>query len=80
LSGKKTEEEILNEFLETFETHYNTQRGTKMDHVVTLEEFIEYYTNISSSIDNDSYFDLMMSNTWDLEGQNNTSSMPYAGS
>ena len=48
--------------------------------MVTLDEFMEYYTNISSSIDNDSYFDLMMSNTWDLEGKNNTSSMPYAGS
>jgi hypothetical protein len=36
---------------------------------VTKEEFVEYYTNISASIDNDEYFLLMMTNAWNL---NNT--------
>jgi len=51
--------------LETFETHHNIQRGTK-DRRVTREEFIEYYNNISMSIDNDEYFEIMMTNAWKL--------------
>lgn len=63
-SGKKTEDEILNEFLETFEVHHNTMHGGKSDGKITVEEFVEYYTNISASIDNDAYFDLMITNAW----------------
>ena len=59
-TGKKTEDEILKEFLETFEMHHNVLHGYTTDGTVTLEEFVEYYTNISSNIDNDSYFDLLM--------------------
>jgi len=33
---------------------------------VTKEEFEEYYNNISSSIDNDQYFELMMNNAWKI--------------
>ncbi len=67
-AGKKTEAEILTEFLETFEQHHNMAMGSKADGKVTLEEFIEYYTNISANIDNDAYFDLMMTNAWSLDG------------
>ena len=41
---------------------------------------MEYYTHVSGSIDNDAYFELMMSNTWNIESANNPASMPYAGS
>jgi hypothetical protein len=34
------------------------------DGKVTFEEFVEYYNNISCSIENDAYFDLMISNAW----------------
>lgn len=54
--------------------------GSKADGKVTKEEFVEYYTNISANIDNDSYFDLMMTNAWNLDGKNNTGNMAYAGS
>lgn len=64
--GKKTEEEILLDFLETFELHHNMNMKTANDHIVTKEEWEEYYNNISSSIDNDEYFQLMMNNTWKL--------------
>jgi len=67
IAGKKTEEDILGEFLETFETHHNINKGQR-DRRVTREEFIEYYNNISMSIDADDYFDLMMRNAWRLEG------------
>lgn len=78
-TGKKTEDEVLKEFLETFEMHHNILHGYQSDGRVTLEEFVEYYTNISSNIDNDAYFDLMMSNAWNLDGRNNTDNLPYAG-
>lgn len=53
LSGRKTEEQILLEFLETFEAHHSLRNNNAPDHVVTKEEFEEYYCNISCSIDND---------------------------
>jgi len=33
---------------------------------VTQEEFMEYYNNVSALIDDEQYFDLMMTNTWNL--------------
>ena len=66
--GKKTEEEVLGEFLETFELHHNISDRTLLDHRVTIEEFEEYYANVSASIDEDGYFETMMSNAWKLTG------------
>jgi hypothetical protein len=56
------------EFLETFEMHHNVKHQQDHDSRITLEEFLEYYTNISVSIDNDDYFALMMNNSWNLKG------------
>jgi len=65
-SGKKTEDEVLQEFLQTFEVHHNTLNGGQPDSFVTKEEFTEYYNNVSMSIDNDQYFELMMNTAWRL--------------
>ena len=67
-SGKKTQDEVLNEFLETFEMHHNISDRSLMDHRVTREEFEEYYNNVSASVDDDQYFELMMNNAWQLKG------------
>jgi len=63
-AGRKTEDDVLEEFLETFELHHAMEG--EIDHKVTKNEFIEYYNNVSASIDNDNYFELMMNNTWRL--------------
>lgn len=69
-SGKKTEEDILCEFLDTFEMHHALATGgTGRDSSVTGEEFLEYYNNVSCSIDDDRYFELMMNNAWNLDNK-----------
>lgn len=60
------------EFLETFETHHSLRNNGAPDHVVTKEEFEEYYNNISASIDNDQYFELMMNNAWKINDGDRT--------
>jgi Ca2+-binding EF-hand superfamily protein len=72
IQGKKTEQQILMEFLETFETHHNIRTQGSNDSRITLEEFVEYYNNISASIDNDDYFALMMNNSWNIKGDAQT--------
>jgi Ca2+-binding EF-hand superfamily protein len=68
LAGKKTEQQILQEFLETFETAHNMRNNDAPDHIVTKAEFEEYYNNISASIDRDDYFEAMMNSAWNLDG------------
>jgi Ca2+-binding EF-hand superfamily protein len=65
-AGRKTEEEILLEFLDTFELHHGLLTGERGDRRISREEFDEYYSNVSASIDDDRYFELMMNNTWKL--------------
>ncbi|SPP87964.1 calcyphosin-like protein isoform X2 [Drosophila guanche] len=61
LSGEMTKSEILREFLKNFEAG-----APNPDGVVTKEEFINYYSTISASIDNDAYFDLVMRRAYNL--------------
>lgn len=68
IEGRKTADQVLGEFLETFETHHNLMYAGANDQTVTEGEFIEYYTNISASIDDDLYFSQMMNNAWNLSG------------
>jgi Ca2+-binding EF-hand superfamily protein len=72
-SKKKNEDEVLQEFLETFEAHRQMTKGDanskKGDGKVTLNEFMDYYSNISASIDDDEYFKLMMTNAWNLDNK-----------
>jgi hypothetical protein len=52
--------------------HHNIMNGTQADGRIDEGEFIEYYTNISASLDNDEYFALMMNNSWNLSGDSST--------
>ena len=54
-SGRKSKEDILKEFMAGWETH-------KKDAIVTIEEFEDYYKDLSASIDSDDYFELMIRN------------------
>ena len=54
--------QVLREFLDTFDV------GGEKDGKVTRNEFENYYKNISASIDNDDYFELMMRNAWHISG------------
>ena len=71
LSGKKTEEQVLKEFMDTFQDTYNYLCGTETDNIITLEEFMEYYENVSMTIDNDEYFEIMLTNGWNLNQNQN---------
>ena len=71
LSGKKSEEEVIKEFMDTFQDTYNYLCGTETDNIITLEEFMEYYENISMTIDDDEYFEIMLNNAWNLDKQKN---------
>ena len=65
-SGLKTEQEILSEFLDTFELHYSLLDSKARDGSIDLKEFLEYYRNVGASIDNDDHFALMLTNAWNL--------------
>lgn len=71
LSGKKTERQVLAQFLRTFDS-------LEQDGVVTLEEFENYYSDISASIDDDGYFELMMWNSWNLGAKSTRKSQKKA--
>jgi hypothetical protein len=62
ISGKRSPSDILREFLDTFDV------GGEVDGKVTRQEFESYYSNISASIDNDDYFELMIRNAWHISG------------
>lgn len=67
--GRKTEDDVLCEFLDTLEAHHAMFKGGSRDSNVSAEEFLEYYSHISASIDDDRYFELMMKNAWNFEGK-----------
>jgi Ca2+-binding EF-hand superfamily protein len=62
ISRKKTTQEVLRDFLDGFDV------GGEVDGMVTRQEFENYYANVSSSIDDDQYFELMIRNAWHISG------------
>ena len=60
-AGKITERQALEEFMSQWDR-------LDKDNLVTLEEFEDYYRDISASIDGDDYFELMIRNAWRIAG------------
>lgn len=62
LEGRMTPEEALADFASQWDDE-NAPDGK-----VTPKEFLEYYKDVSASIDRDDYFELMMRNAWHISG------------
>lgn len=77
-SGKKTEDEALFEFLDTFEQHHSDSVDDLLDHRVSKNEWAEYYNHVSMSIDRDDYFEAMMNSAWNFKNDRVTAK-GYAG-
>ena len=56
-----TKTEILSEFMDQWDR-------SKKDGIVTPAEFLDYYKDVSASVDRDDYFELMIRNAWHLAG------------
>ena len=71
MQGKRSQEAVYNEFVETFEDHHQLFTGVSTSKYgsVSLEEFNSYYTNVSSFYDSDEQFAILMSNAWSVAGQ-----------
>lgn len=72
IAGRMTSQQVVGEWLETFEAQHNASTGQKADQRVTREEFMEYYANVSCSIDRDDYFVQMMNSSWNMDGARKT--------
>ncbi|XP_072518456.1 calcyphosine-like b [Salminus brasiliensis] len=59
-NGEWTEDQIFRKFLDSFDC------PDDKDGKVTKEEFVNYYSGVSASIDSDAYFILMMKTAWKL--------------
>jgi len=60
LSGKITKEQALKLFLQNWDIN--------RDGKITAQEFLDQYEWVSSSIDRDDYFELMIRNAWHISG------------
>ena len=61
IDGTKTRDQILQDFLSGFEGVKGNRDGT-----ITLEEWVDYYTDLSMSITDDLYFIAMMESVWQV--------------
>ncbi|CAG0883621.1 unnamed protein product [Darwinula stevensoni] len=60
ISGEDTADVVLHKIITKFE------KNGSVDGKVTRDEFFDYYSGVSASIDNDAYFDLMMRTAYKL--------------
>ena len=60
-TGEMSKNDILSEFMAQWDKNVR-------DNKVTTDEFIDYYRDVSASIDEDDYFELMIRNAWHLDG------------
>jgi hypothetical protein len=58
---------MLYEFLETFDANHTVFSNDIESNIITLEEWIEYYSNVSSKIYDDKFVTLIMNNIMNLK-------------
>ena len=61
IEGTKTKEEVIEEFLDSFDGAKGNDDG-----VITKQEWDDYYTDLSMSLPSDEYFVRMMESVWGL--------------
>ena len=61
IDGKKTRQQVLEEFLDGFDG----MRGNN-DGVITRQEWTDYYSDLSMSLPSDEYFCQMMESVWNI--------------
>jgi calcyphosin len=60
VQGRKNPKEVYLEFMSLWDTQI-------ADGIVTFEEFLDYFKDVSASIDSDEYFAVMMKSSWKLD-------------
>ena len=71
--GKRSEDEILAEFLDVLEYHFNLLIEKNDENIdvndikVDFDDFCEFYKNISVCIDDDKYFEVMVLSEWGIK-------------
>jgi Ca2+-binding EF-hand superfamily protein len=66
IEGRKSKDQILQEFLQNFEGVKGNRDG-----IITKDEFVDYYTDLSMSVPSDEYFVRMMESVWQCPEQDN---------
>eukprot|EP00758_Cryptobia_borreli_P013501 Tbor_TRINITY_DN5840_c0_g1::TRINITY_DN5840_c0_g1_i14::g.5976::m.5976 len=61
IAGRSSPEEMVNKYLSNFDN------PTNPDGIVTFEDFINYYVGVSSNMESDEHFELLMIRTWALD-------------
>ncbi len=71
--GKRNEDEILAEFLDVLEYHFNllieknNEENDVNDIEVDFDDFCNFYKNISLCIEDDKYFEVMTLSEWNIQ-------------
>eukprot|EP00825_Cyclidium_porcatum_P007794 TRINITY_DN1390_c0_g1_i9.p1 TRINITY_DN1390_c0_g1~~TRINITY_DN1390_c0_g1_i9.p1 ORF type:complete len:523 (+),score=123.87 TRINITY_DN1390_c0_g1_i9:62-1630(+) len=67
--GKQQEEEVIQTFLDTFEANYQifVPVQQQKQRIVHLNDFLNYYSMVSASTNDDTFFDQMMRSCWNID-------------
>ena len=65
INNKREEDEILAEFLDYFQYHFQLFNETQQN-LITYSQFLNFYKYISFDIEHDDYFEKMMKGVWNL--------------
>ena len=69
VTGKKTEDEILAEFLDNLQYHFSLLKSEKEqeNNQINLDEFLAFFNYISAGIEDDDYFEDVIKSGFNLE-------------